>query len=171
MICSKCLIDQPEDDFPRRTIDGQRVLRKTCKSCYYGNEYKREKLQGKRGTMKQNKQQSERNKTQRANNIRRGYFLLNDCRNSDRKHKRHHDLDREFVDKMLKVGQCSYCEETELKLTLDRIDNELGHVKDNVRLACIRCNDIRSDMPFEAWIILVPSIKQAREQGLFKGWY
>jgi endonuclease I len=53
---------------------------------------------------------------------------------------------------------------------LDRIDNIIGHIKSNVVVACLRCNSIRSNMPYEAWLSVVPAIKTTKQNGLFKGW-
>lgn len=55
-------------------------------------------------------------------------------------------------------------------MTLDRIDNTIGHVQTNVVAACVRCNYMRRDMPYAAWTRLVPLIKQLREEGLFGAW-
>jgi hypothetical protein len=55
-------------------------------------------------------------------------------------------------------------------MTLDRIDNTIGHVKTNVKPACIRCNLLRRNMPYAAWLMLVPAVKKARKFGLFDGW-
>jgi len=65
---------------------------------------------------------------------------------------------------------CTYCGENELKMTLDRRDNDKGYVEDNVVPACIRCNLIRGDMPYEAWMRIIPELRAAREDGLFKEW-
>lgn len=55
-------------------------------------------------------------------------------------------------------------------MTLDRIDNTRAHLKDNVVPSCIRCNYIRGSMPYEAWMNIVPSIRQTKELGLFGTW-
>lgn len=55
-------------------------------------------------------------------------------------------------------------------MTMDRIDNSLGHLMSNVLPACIRCNYLRRDVPFEAWMVIVPSVKKAVEEGLFGTW-
>lgn len=55
-------------------------------------------------------------------------------------------------------------------MTLDRIDNDKAHTKENVVPACIRCNMIRGSMPYEAWINIAPSIKNTYELGLFGNW-
>lgn len=75
----------------------------------------------------------------------------------------------EFVQQMIEGG-CSYCGESELRMTLDRIDNSQGHTRENVVAACIRCNYTRKDMPHGAWILLAPAMKVARECGLFGAW-
>lgn len=65
---------------------------------------------------------------------------------------------------------CFYCGETLLRMSLDRVDNSKGHTMDNVIPACVRCNYIRKDMPYDAWIVVAVGMRQAREQGLFGGW-
>jgi hypothetical protein len=55
-------------------------------------------------------------------------------------------------------------------MTLDRKDNSIGHLLDNVVPCCIRCNYIRRDMPFEAWLIVATGIRKAKELGLFGTW-
>jgi len=55
-------------------------------------------------------------------------------------------------------------------MTLDRKDNDVGHVKDNVVPACVRCNYTRGDMPFDAWLVVAAGMRQAREKGLFGDW-
>lgn len=65
---------------------------------------------------------------------------------------------------------CRYCGETTLKMTLDRRNNAVGHTKANVQPCCIRCNLIRRDMPYEAWLVIAPSVRASREAGLFNSW-
>lgn len=55
-------------------------------------------------------------------------------------------------------------------MTLDRIDNERGHVRDNVHPACYRCNVLRGNMPYHAWTIIAPAVRKAQEAGLFRNW-
>jgi len=96
-------------------------------------------------------------------------FVLTDCRRSDRKKNRDNDLTLEVVRELL-ANPCSYCEETSLRMTLDRKDNSIGHVVHNVVPSCIRCNLARGSMPYEAWLCLVPGVKQALREGLFGHW-
>ena len=65
---------------------------------------------------------------------------------------------------------CSYCLDTEAKMTLDRIDNTIGHTQANVVPACLRCNVTRGSMPYEAWKVVSLGMKSARELGLFGAW-
>ena len=66
--------------------------------------------------------------------------------------------------------QCVYCEESNIRLTLDRIDNDKGHSVNNVNVACLRCNTLRQDLPIKVWLKLVPAIKESVEEGLFGDW-
>lgn len=95
--------------------------------------------------------------------------ICNYSRNNDKKKGRQNDLNRGFIKEMISKG-CSYCGHNGGRMTLDRIDNSIGHLKTNVVPACIRCNYVRRDMPYEAWIIIAPSMRKARELGLFGSW-
>jgi len=96
--------------------------------------------------------------------------LVTDSRSSDKKRGRPgNDLNRDFVAALIRQG-CCYCGETEMRITLDRIDNSLAHTRANVLPACLRCNYMRGSMPYEAWLHLVPAVRQAREFGLFGAW-
>lgn len=44
---------------------------------------------------------------------------------------------------------CFYCDKTYDILTIDRVDNNLGYIKENCVVACRRCNYIKSDSDFE----------------------
>lgn len=95
--------------------------------------------------------------------------ILRDSKKSDRKKGLDNDLDLAFIESLIE-NPCFYCGETLLRMTLDRRDNSLGHLKSNVEAACLRCNYVRGAMPYEAWLYLVPGIRQAREAGAFGEW-
>jgi hypothetical protein len=95
---------------------------------------------------------------------------IKSCKGNDKRKGRENDLDLKFVKELTKGSICAYCGETTLRITLDRINNELGHIKTNVIAACIRCNGIRCNMPFEAWKFIIPKIRAARIKGLFGDW-
>lgn len=105
----------------------------------------------------------------RSNPENRARWILKDSRKSDRKLKRDNDLTEDFIEEKIAQG-CNYCGETQLQLTLDRIDNSKGHTKENVVPCCIRCNLLRRDMPLTAWERIAPAVKAAREGGLFGVW-
>jgi hypothetical protein len=96
-------------------------------------------------------------------------IIWRDTRSSDKKLLRENDLDKDFIKDKISNG-CLYCGETKIRMTLDRIDNSLVHLKTNVNPACVRCNYLRRDMPYDAWLFLVEGIRKATEQGAFNGW-
>ncbi len=100
---------------------------------------------------------------------KRARIVKQDCRKSDMKHGRHFDLDLETVQKLLS-RPCSYCHLSGVKMTLDRIDNGIGHSKNNVLPACRSCNYLRRDMPYAAWMTIVPALQKAVIDGLLPGW-
>jgi hypothetical protein len=109
------------------------------------------------------------NNSRRADPDRRAEVIWMDSRRSDTVHGRANDLTKDGIRHLIAQG-CIYCGETQLKMTLDRKDNGVGHLQTNVIPCCIRCNYVRRDMPYEAWILLVPAMRQARERGLFGTW-
>jgi len=97
-------------------------------------------------------------------------YILIDCRNSDRKKGLSgNDLDGETV-KDLISKPCLYCGSANPRMTLDRIDNARAHSRDNVNPSCLRCNLLRGDMPYPAWMALAPKIREITEAGLFGDW-
>lgn len=67
-------------------------------------------------------------------------------------------------------GPCTYCGDEILPLTLDRKDNAMGHVEDNVVVSCIMCNSVRGTMPYEAWLVVALAMREARLKGLLQNW-
>lgn len=119
--------------------------------------------------LSERKKSHELAKKQRENGELREKWILEDSRSSDRKKGRHNDLTREWIKSEIERG-CSYCQEKNVLMTLDRIDNSVGHVKTNCRPACVRCNRIRGNMPFAAWMCVVDGVRKANELGLFGDW-
>jgi|SRR5271166_164628 len=97
--------------------------------------------------------------------------VLQETRRHDRIRGLDFDLDRVFIETELAKG-CQYCgaEFGEVHIGLDRINNDIGHLKSNVVPACSRCNLVRGDMPYEAWLQIAPSMRRTRELGLFGEW-
>ena len=105
----------------------------------------------------------------RSQNLNPEKFILIDSRKGDRRRGRENDLTADFIRERISGG-CAYCLETEGRMTLDRIDNDIGHLQSNVIPSCVRCNYIRKDMPYQAWMLIVPAVREARLKGLFEGW-
>lgn len=111
----------------------------------------------------------------RAHEARRIYYrtraqaVWDQSYRQDNDRKFENDLTVKFIEQQL-AQSCSYCGETQLKMTLDRIDNDLGHTQANVLPACLRCNLFRKDLPFPVWEKLCEGMRTAREAGLFGQW-
>ena len=166
-LCTTCGVVKPlAEMMPTRTRSGKTYFRGRCRGC--DNERRRVRAEkNPRDTYFQSR--TARLSEMRARGEQVDFFILEDSRRSDRKASLQNDLDREFIREAIKDG-CFYCGETELRMTLDRIDNERGHTKDNVVSACIRCNYTRKDMPYAAWLVVAEGMKVARENGLFRDW-
>lgn len=95
--------------------------------------------------------------------------ILRDSRKGDLRAGRENDLDIPFIEGLIRQD-CLYCGETTVRMTLDRIDNSLGHLKSNVLPSCVRCNLVRGNMPYEAWLHVAKGMRSAREIGLFSNW-
>ena len=160
-LCPDCLIDKEIIHFEQISING---WRKKCTACRSKTKRVRYPLTYKKGLAAQ----SAKEKLNRQKNPH--IYIIKDCQNADRKFGRgKNDLDIDFVKDMISGG-CSYCGEKEIRIALDRIYNSIGHYKDNVVSACFRCNLLRNSMPYEAWMHIVPAIKEAKELGLFGSW-
>lgn len=117
-----------------------------------------------------------KNRTDKQNAYYRSYraanphcSILTDSKQSDKKKNRKNDLDLDFIKSQISKP-CSYCGETQLRMTLDRVNNLIGHLKSNVVPACIRCNYTRKNMPYKAWLIVADGMRKAREAGAFESW-
>lgn len=112
-------------------------------------------------------------KEKRKNLESQELFLFKDSRRQDLVRGRQNDLTIDFIKNLIKEG-CSYCGAgpvNKTKLSLDRIDNSLGHLQTNVVSSCLKCNLIRRDMPYAAWLHILPKIKECYALGLLDGWY
>lgn len=152
-VCNKCNRDLPLELFE---LIKSKYRRGTCNSCRYKESDKdKAKKRWKKSYFKM-----------RADRVR---SILNDCKDSDRTYGRNNDLCLSFVQQVIK-NSCHYCGDLKRKKTLDRIDNSIGHLQSNVVVACIRCNYIRRDMPYEAFLVISKTIIEVDKLGLFKDW-
>jgi hypothetical protein len=51
-------------------------------------------------------------------------------------------------------------------MCVDRARPELGYVKSNAVPACLVCNQIKSDLPPEAWAVILLAVRQAAVLGV-----
>lgn len=161
-ICQNCNETKSLEDFePIKNI----YRRNSCRSCVSKRAYSRDPEKSK----ERNKKRSERDKIARSDKSKRPHYIIIDSRSSDKKKGFDNDLNIDFVTSLIQRG-CYYCETIDDRMTLDRINNNIGHIKSNVNACCTRCNQIRLDMPYEAWEIIVPAVKTARKLGLFGNW-
>lgn len=157
-ICRTCKNSLDDSNFQYRQDTG--TYRTACRSCQ--NEIRRE-VYGEKERL--------HNRMTRRDPARRANVICWDSRKSDKLGGLSNELTVQGVrDIFESAGCCSYCGEADLRLTLDRIDNSVGHTWDNVNVACYRCNVLRRDMPYEAWMHIVPTIREARIKGLFGSW-
>lgn len=165
--CKHCGLGEPDVTFYIKK-QGERYYRRfICIGC--DNIYKRKYPRKEDAENRERKRKSTQGRIRRANETFRCRYILQDSQRSDKKKYRGNDLDREFIRKLIDEG-CVHCADREARMTLDRINNNLGHLKTNVVASCMRCNYFRRDMPYDAWIMIAPKIRQARLLGLLDGW-
>lgn len=159
--CIKCHKEKILDNFyqSKNKVTGKITIKAVCKACY----------KEKPSTIEGSKRSRQKVKERRKDPNWHAFFIVRDLKFWDKVRDFTSDLDVDFVQSLIKNG-CSYCGENKLRVSLDRIDNEKGHVKDNVVSCCIRCNYFRLSMPHEAWMLLVPGMRRARELGYFDNW-
>lgn len=163
MICSECKEQKPLTSFSSRTSGGRKYPHVYCNPCRY------QKKKGYPSTRDKAKYYRAYRDRLRSDPQRVVQCILQDTRRSDRKKGLENDLTKEFVETTIANG-CVYCGETNLRMTLDRCDNSIGHVMTNVVSACYRCNLTRGSMPIEAWNFLIEGMRAARLAGAFGSW-
>ncbi len=165
LVCTKCQKLQPEEYY-RETAKPYR--RHTCRNCESDERMSRDNHNPDAARARARRYQMNKSEMRRMGlHVER--WIVEDSRRTDRKLGRLNDLTTAWVAEQIASG-CSYCGETQLHMTMDRIDNTLGHIQSNVVPACERCNYIRRDMPYAAWLKLVPTLVEIREAGLFGVW-
>lgn len=138
-----------------------------CRECY--SIKRREGIRKRRQITTVREHDNARSRSYRQRPDKRAMIICIDARRIDKRNGHVHDLPLDYV-KTAITYPCQYCKATELKMTMDRIDNNKGHVIGNVLPACIRCNYLRRDMPFVAWIRLAPRLRALHKSGLFGDW-
>jgi len=163
--CKKCEKSEPEIRFLWRTTKTGRYRRHLCTGCY--NDYRKQFPN--RSKAAASARYHKKVTKWRASNQYTERWILQDSRHADKKNGLANDLDEAFIREKIKTG-CAYCGETRLRMTLDRVNNAVGHTKANVVPACVRCNSIRMSMPFQAWLIVAKAVRKIRLAGLFGTW-
>jgi len=162
-ICNRCGILLTEENWEITKKNGREYLRSSCRPCKNKFDYTRC-----REIPERYERKKETNRLARHNPDKRARFSLTDSQSYDTIRSLDNDLNLTFVTKLLSNG-CFYCGSTH-RVGLDRKDNSLGHIQSNVVPACIRCNFIRRGMPYEAWILLVPTIRIIYDRNLLGEW-
>lgn len=161
-LCKSCNMVKPASKMGKYRHGEKVYVESMCYACQYKRDVSvpgnKEKLLS-----------TTREFNKRERKINPHVYTVYDSRKADKKFGRQNDLTKEFVFDMIKNG-CCYCGEKETRITLDRIDNALGHLQSNVVPACFRCNDIRGDMPYEAWLVVSKAVKEAKDLGLLGSW-
>lgn len=167
-ICRTCHAEKPLAAFTDYAVKDGRRARTQCRVCESRLREERRRLNGQDNNARYLRYSANLS-VKRKNNTDIASFIWKDSRNSDQKRGYENNLTKEFIEETIVRG-CAYCGETELRMTLDRIDNAKGHTRENVVAACIRCNYMRRAMPYEAWKSLVAAVRDTRERGLFGAW-
>lgn len=83
--------------------------------------------------------------------------LLNSCYNSDKKKDREFDISEDFIKNIINKqnNKCNYCNKklsnnmeilTPNRISIDRINSKIGHIKSNVAISCYFCNMIKNNL-------------------------
>lgn len=166
--CKQCGRGEPEVSFYIKREGTKYYRRFICYECDVA--YRRKYKTTEESKRRENQRKAAKQRSDRATNTRSWRFILRDSKAADRNKHRKNDLDAEFIKDLIAHG-CSYCDDKQGRVGLDRIDNSKGHTRDNVNPCCWRCNWLRRDMPYEAWMELVPAIRRAQRKGLFGDWH
>lgn len=155
--------------FGKRTVSGRIYPSSYCKQCKAIYDKSRVKVRDPVKDRERDLRRLDKHRKDRASGSNTASYILMDSRGSDRKRGLTNDLNLAFVEEMIS-HPCTYCGETEMRMTLDRIDNTIGHTMKNVKTSCYRCNVTRKDMPFAAWLFVAEGMRSARKANAFGEW-
>lgn len=170
-MCIDCKVEKNRTEFYLRNKE-KGYAESYCKSCSHIRSSKKNAVKFTDNSNLEAYRKYKRDKD-RENRVEGGQylirFILGDCKSSDRRKGRENDLTREFVESLVN-DPCVYCGDVEGRMSLDRVNNDLGHLKTNVVRSCTRCNLVRGQMPHEAWLVVARGMREARLAGLFGEW-
>jgi len=100
--------------------------------------------------------------------------LLFNCKSHDERNNKQFDLNEEWIQVMLKYqgGLCAICGDEMLlingdrcskQISIDRINNSLGHLKDNCCLTCWDCNNKKRGKSYEEFGCYIDCIPKYEE--------
>jgi hypothetical protein len=172
--CSDCHQEQPSESFYTKGFSkstGKPYHEAYCKKCSVARVKQRQPTTE---MMTEKQRDNKRARVRKwANNARvdpdkRPIIIAKECRARDKKKGRVSDITKEVAADLISQS-CVYCGSTE-RISIDRIDNSLGYVTGNMNPACLRCNLVRGDMPYQAWLMVAPAMRAAYEAGEFDCW-
>jgi hypothetical protein len=148
--CNSCHLEKSIKDFSSGIVAGKLYLRTSCSKCENAKRTERLTRGGQTNARKVAwKRYEAKRKLRRLSESLDDVadWIWEDSRKSSKKRGIEHDLDLDTIRKIIANG-CQYCDEIDLRMTLDRIDNSVGYIVSNIVPACIRCNYARGSMPF-----------------------
>jgi len=171
--CNSCKETKSFTEFHTKLVNSKRYLRPNCSQCDSTKRTERLRRNGQTPARKEAwKRYEAKRKIRRTSKspVEVAHWICEDSKKSAKKRGIMHDLDEIVIAKFIELG-CIYCGEKDLRITLDRIDNDRGYTMDNVKPACIRCNYARGNMPYAAWKFLAEGMRKARLAGAFGDWH
>lgn len=150
-ICNKCKNERElnSNNF-YKCENRSKGFHSICIACK--NEQNRNRYTIKGNEIKEYARQYYKNNTAKS--------LRNSYKNSDLKKNWKNDLDEEFIQEKLKEV-CTYCQFP--STGLDRLDNNLPHIKSNCIPCCMECNVARNNhFTYEEMLILGKAIREIK---------
>lgn len=166
--CSRCKQVKMNIEFDLRKNAAKTYYMSVCRECH-ANRIRPKKVLTAEAKARSNAYHKASRRDQYQYPALRARMIIQDAGKEDRKKGRAFDLTPNFVQALIEQG-CYYCGEQNGIMTMDRVDNAIGHTQENVQPACLRCNLTRGNMPYVAWVFVAKAMRQARENGLFGSW-
>lgn len=198
-LCSKCGLSKPISEFYQEIRDGKTRTRKECKECFkkririnekknraYINERKRAPGSRYKQWRKEYDQiHKERQDAQESKWRQTSPGVYCSLRGSANKRKVPFDIEKENFFRWYESEskKCHYCDMlveecglyrgcNAMRLTIDRMDSNLGYSLDNMVLACPICNTVKNNvLTYKQMLEVGKMIKENRENGLIRPSY